>query len=82
LADGIANQFLVVVRRKIHRVVGRFAAALKTARVKRFALAMKKVRTMLTRPAEKQKAGGNSVVCQVDRGGQWLSPTAYSVMAL
>src|SRR5258708_4040295 len=49
LADGIANQFLVVVKRKIHRVVGRFAAAIKTARG---------VRTMLTWPAGKQKAAG------------------------
>jgi len=40
---------LVVVKRKIHRVVGRFAAAIKTARG---------VRTMLTRPAGKQKAAG------------------------
>ena len=40
LTDSIANQFLLVSKRKIHRVVGRFAAAFNTAR---------RVRTMLTR---------------------------------
>ena len=39
LADGIANQFLVVVKRKIHQSI---------VRVKCFTLAMKKVRMMLT----------------------------------
>src|SRR5713101_6034452 len=47
LADRIPYQFLVVAERKIHRVV---------VRAKRSALARKEVRTMLTRPAEKQKA--------------------------
>jgi len=52
LANRIPYQFLVVVKRKIHRVVGRFAAAQKTARG---------VRTMLAQPADKQKAGKRRV---------------------